>query len=172
MILLPLDQRLNACGITRHSVCLQVGSCDSLSLLKSILSNNLYPISIRVQCKCNVFHPAISQLLLEFVPRVLNSLTRSLEIVHTNAGMPKSSIRLSIASGNFVVGIVLGSVVMCQLNEAFAVAEVVGVGDCLGTVVTHEIKVEFGFGLFNLSNHLHTEVLVEFDCQFVREVKL
>jgi hypothetical protein len=158
---------MNAPRSAYHFVCLQVRSLDSLSPLKCVLSNYLYPISIRVQGKGNMFHPAISQLLLEFVPRILDSLAGSLEIVHTDTCMSKTSIGLRIPSRNLIVGIVLGSVIVCQLDEAFAIAEVVGVGDCLGTVVTHEIEVKLGFRLFNLSNHLHTEVFVELDCQLL-----
>jgi hypothetical protein len=82
--------------------------------------------------------------------------------------MSKTLVWFSIASIDFVIGIILRSIVMRQFDEALAITPVVGVGDSFGRVVAHEVKIELGFGLFNLPNHFHAEVLIEFDYRGAR----
>lgn len=71
------------------------------------------------------------------------------------------------------------TVVMGQFNKALAVGPVLGTGNRLGAVVSHEVEVEFGVRVFHLVDHAHAKVLVELDgplrlytrsCQLERRV--
>ena len=150
---------------THHSVCLSIRLLDALGFVKRILADNLNPISIWIQRKGNVPHATICQLFLELVPGILESLARSLNVVNAHAGMSETFSGLRVSCRNLIFGIVLGAVVMCQFDETFAIAPVVAVGCSFGRIVAHKVKVEFGFWLFNLSNHLHAEEFIEFDCR-------
>jgi hypothetical protein len=146
-----------------HAVCLQVGCFHSFSLVNWVLTNDLDPVSIRIECKSDATHSSVRQLLLEFVTGIFDSLASSLNVVDTDTSMPETLYRFTVSSCDFIIGVVLGSVVMCQLDQTFAIAEVVVVGGRFWRVIAQKVEVELGFRLFDLSNHLHTEVLIELD---------
>lgn len=78
--------------------------------------------------------------------------------------MTEAFVWISITCIDFVSRVTLGSIIVCQLNQTLPITEVISVRNSLWGVVAEEVEVEFRFGLFNLSNHLHAEELVEFDC--------
>jgi hypothetical protein len=77
--------------------------------------------------------------------------------------MAKALVRFCVAIADGVVGIVLGAVVVCKLDDAFAVGPVIAVRGSLGTIVCEETKVELGIGVLDLVDLFHTKELVELD---------
>jgi hypothetical protein len=129
---------------------LEVGCLDVFGFLKCLLTNDLNPIPIRIQGKGDMLHPSISQLLLKFVAGILDALTRSLYVVDTYARVSETFVWLAVSSCDFVIGIRFGPVVMSELDEAFAIAEMIAMGESFGRIVAHKVKVELSFRLFNL----------------------
>jgi len=146
---------------TDHSVSRGVCSFDIFGLLKRALAYDFDPISVRIQSESNVPHSTICQLLLELVTGILDPLTSSLNVVYTDASMSKTPVWLRVTGGNFVFGIIFGSVVVGQFDETLTVAPVIAMGNSLRGIIAHKVKVKLGFRLLNLSNHCHAEVFIE-----------
>lgn len=154
-------------GFTYHAICLNICRLHLRSLLNRLLANNLNPVAIRVQCKGNVVHAPICQLLLEFVASVLDTLARSLNVINADASVAEATVGLFVPIVDGVVGVILGAVVVRQLDDALAIGEVVSMGQSLGAVIGHEIEVELCFRVLELLNDFHAQELVEFDWTMV-----
>lgn len=111
-------------------------------------------------------HPPILQPLLKLIPSILQPLTRRLNIIHTDTYMSKALAMVLIPITTLIVGIVLRTVVVRKLDDAFAVGPVIRVGDGFGTVVGHEVEVKFVVGKLEFVDLLHAEEFVEFDRGF------
>jgi len=70
-------------------------------------------------------HPAVLQLLLKLISRVLQSLTRSLDVVHRDADMPETFSGLLVAIVWLVGSIILRAIVVSELNNALAISPVI-----------------------------------------------
>lgn len=98
-------------------------------------------------------HPPISQLLLELVACILESLARGLNVVlksqvrsrntslgveggaktyNRYTGVPEAAVRLGIASIDLVFRIVLRAVIVSKLDETLSVENAVVVGQGVG----------------------------------------
>lgn len=128
------------------------------------LANDFHPVPIRVQRERDVLHASVRELLLEPVPRVLDPLARGLDVVHGDAHVPEPAMRLRVAVVDLVVGVVLGAVVVRQLDEALPVERAVALRLRARPVVPQEVQVEFGIGELQLLEHAHAEEFVELDC--------
>lgn len=109
-------------------------------------AHNLNPIPIRIQRKRNMLHASILQSLLEPIPRLLDPLTSGLDIINGDTHVSEPAMGLRVAVIHFVRRVVLGPVVVRQLDEALAVERAVPVGMCGWAVVPEEVEVEFRFG--------------------------
>lgn len=108
-------------------------------------------------------HAAVRQLLLELVAGVLDALARGLDVVDADTRVPKASVGLDVAVVDLVGVIVLGAVVVRELDDSLAVERLISVGEGLGGVVAEEVEVELGVGEGELIDEAHAEELVEFD---------
>lgn len=84
----------------------------------------------------DVMHPAVLQLLLKLISRVLQSLARSLDVVHRDADMPETFSGLLVAIVWLVGSIILRAIVVSELNNALAISPVIARGYGLGRVAT------------------------------------
>lgn len=129
VVLVPLDQtnRLSrdAASGTYHLVCANIGSGHTLCLLERLLAHNFYPISVRIQSKSDVTHPAVAELLVKLVPGILNSLTCLLDIIYADADMAKSSMGLDVAVVDLEASIILCAVVVGQLDDTLSIEDTV-----------------------------------------------
>lgn len=77
------------------------------------------------------------------------------------AGVAKPTMRLSVAGIDLVLRIILGAVVMSELDEALPVSHMFPVGHRAGAVVAQEIQIKLCLGEFCLLDDLHAQELVE-----------
>lgn len=89
-------------------------------------------------------HPPICKLLLELVARIFQALASSLQVIYRDAQVAEAFVGLRVAIGDFVVRIVFGAVIVCELDDAFSISPVVAVRNGFGTVICEEVKVKFG----------------------------
>ncbi|KAI6760727.1 hypothetical protein HG530_009587 [Fusarium avenaceum] len=115
ILILPLGERL----ITRIAKEVKVEA--SSAILNVISGNNLNPVTIRVKHKGNVSHAAVTELLLELVTSILDSLAGSLDVVHRNTGVAKAAIGLLVPVVDLVLRIILGTIVVGQLDKSLSV---------------------------------------------------
>ena len=141
-------------------MCLLKAVCSPLSpLLQSLILNNLNPISIRIQQKCHILHPPISKSLLPVNLQIIESLTRSIEIVNANTDVPEP-LWLVIAVVVFERLITLGPVVPRQLQNTLSIGLGVLRGWIRTVVVAEEIKIELGIWVLARPQQLHTHNLL------------
>lgn len=159
-----MQEKDNPCIWTHHAVGADIRLSLVLRLLDGLLADNLNPVAVRVERKGNVPHAAVGELLLELVPGVLDALARGLDVVDADAGVAEAAVRLRVAVVGLEVGVILGAVVVRQLDDALAVDKRVSVRDGLRAVVRHKVEVKLGLGHLELLDEAHAEELVEFDC--------
>lgn len=152
---------------TYHAVGVDIGRSNLLSLFNRLLADDLYPVTIGILDESNVLHTPISQLLLEDVASIFNTLACGMDVVDGDAGVAKTAMGLLIAVVGLVVGIVLGAVVVSQLDDALTVKHLVAVGAGTRPIVSQEVEVELGFGKLKLTDNGHAEKFVKFDCEYV-----
>ena len=112
-------------------------------------------LPIRVKCKSNVPHATIGKFLLEFVSGILKALAARLEVIHGDAEVAKASARIRVAISNLEVGVVLGAVIVRELEDALSIRDM-RIGRCtLWTIVGHEVQGEFVLRKVGLTNLLH-----------------
>lgn len=148
---------------SHHAVGARVSLSDALRLLNGLLANDFHPVSIGIQDKGNVPHAPIRQLLLKLVTGILDALAGGLQVVNADAGMAEAAVRLCVAVDDLVLRVVLGAIVVCQLDDALAVDKRVAVRGGTGAVVGEKVQIKLGGGLLNLFDKTHTEELVEFN---------
>ena len=108
-------------------------------------------------------HAPIRQLLLKLVPGLFNALARGLQVVDADARVAEAAVRLDVAVVDLVLGVVLGAVVVRQLDEALAVPHVVAARRGLGRVVAEEVEVKLGVGELEFLDQGHAQEGVELD---------
>jgi hypothetical protein len=79
--------------------------------------------------------------------------------------MSETFVGLDVAVAGAVVRVVLGAIVMGELEDTLAVCESRAWGNGRGAVVGKEIEREFVFGELERFNEAEAEVLVVFDCE-------
>lgn len=156
-----------------HAIGFNVGFLHIFGLFDVILGNDLDPVLIGIQSKLqrqsvstlssgfftdthsDVMHPAVLQLLLKLISRVLQSLTRSLDVVHRDADMPETFSGLLVAIVWLVGSIILRAIVVSELNDALAISPVIAGGYGLGRVATDPTTsaLRFTGGIQFLSSH-------------------
>lgn len=146
-----------------HAVGGDISFFDVSGLFNRLLANNLNPISIGVQGKCNVLHASIGELLLELVPSILDALAGGLEVVDGDASVTESSVRILVSIVDGVVGVTLSAIVVSEFNDALTVNGRVSKRDCTLVVVGHEVEIELGFRELELADHTHSKELVKLD---------
>lgn len=109
-------------------------------------------------------HAPVGQLLLELVAGVLDALAGGLDVVDADARVAEAAVGLGVAVVDLVLGVVLGAVVVRQLDEALAVPHVAAARRGLGRVVAEEVQVKFGVGELELLDQGHAQEGVELDC--------
>lgn len=130
-------------------------------LLQLLILNNLNPISIRIQQKRHILHPPIRKSLLPLNLQIIESLTRSIQIIHTNTDVSES-LWLIITIVVLESLVALSSVVPCQLQDTLAAGLGVWSGWVGAVVVAEEVEVEFGVWVLGGAKELHAhDLLVE-----------
>lgn len=157
-------------GATHHAVGARVrGDALLLGVLRApragLLRDDLDPVSVGVEREGDVLHAAVGQLLLEPVPGLLEPPTRRLDVVDRDAEVPEAAVRLHVAVADRVARVILGPVVVRQLDDALAVREDVAVRRCRWRVVRQEVQVELGLGELQLLHQAQPQELVELDCR-------
>ena len=94
---------------------------------------------------------------------VFEALACGLDVIDADTNMTEAFSRVGIAVVDAERGVVLGAVVMCQFEDAFAIRPVVLGGGGVGAVVSEEVEIEFGVGEGEMADLGETEVGVEFD---------
>jgi hypothetical protein len=151
---------------TKHSVVHGVSSDICLlhvfGFLVIVSGNNFDPVTIGVKNEGNVAHTSIGKLLLELVTSILNSLAGGLDVVDRNTGVAEATVRLLVTVVDLVVGIILGSVVMSQLDETLSVKGALVVRQGLRRIIAEEVEVELVIGELELLDKAHSQELIEF----------
>lgn len=110
------------------------------------LADDLDPVAVRIQRKGDVLHAAVRQPLLEPVAGVLEAAAGGLDAVDADADVAEAAVGLGVAAVDLVVRVVLGPVVVRQLDHALAVEDAAARGQCAGAVVRQEVQVELVVG--------------------------
>lgn len=82
---------------------------------------------------------------------------------NADTGVSKSTVRLSIAIVDLVLGIVLSAIVVRELNETLAIPDDIAMGQSIWRVVSQEVQVKLGIGEFQLLNDGHAEMFIKLD---------
>jgi hypothetical protein len=108
-------------------------------------------------------HPPVRELLLELVTGILDALAGRLDVVDADASVAEAPVRIAVAVVDLVIGVVLGAVVVRQLDKTLAIPDIVAMRRRLGRVVAQEVEVELGVRERELLEESHAEVFVELD---------
>lgn len=135
-----------------HPRGIDIGAMLILGLLDWSLRNDLYPVAIGIERKCNRLHTAVGQLLLEFVTSIFETLAGSLDIIDRNTDMTETLVWFGIAIGVSLFGRL---VIVSQFNYSLTIRPRRLVRDCAWTVIGEKVQIEFGIWLFNLVDLLH-----------------
>ena len=146
-----------------ESVSAGIRLLDIFRLLNGIKGDNLHPIPIGVECKCNASHATISQFLLEFVAGVFDPLAGSLDGVYADANVAEAFAWLGVAVGDFETVVFLRAVVVSQFQDSLASGPVLAAGEALGGVVGKKVQIEFGIRVLDLVDLFHAKELIVLD---------
>lgn len=108
------------------------------------------PLTVGIQSKGNRAHATIGKLFLELVSCIFDPLASSLNVIYTYAHMSEALVRISVAICDFVVGIILGAVVVSELDNAFTVSPMFAMGRAVGAIKGQEVQAELCIGVINL----------------------
>lgn len=136
------------------------GSCEILITA----TNDFHPVAIGVLDEGNVPHATICELLLEGVPRILESFAGHLNVVNGHGQVTESAVRLCVAVDDTVVGVALRAVVVGELDDTVAVRPVTVTLERRGAVVGKEVEGEFVLGEVELLNLTETKVFIKLHC--------
>lgn len=148
---------------TQHGMVQTVGA--RVSSGREILigaTDDLHPVAIGVLGKSNVSHTALGQLLLESISGVLDALAGSLDVIDGDGDVAETAVGLGVTIDNAVVGVILGTVIVAELQHRIAVGEMAVTTLQRGrAIVGEEVVAELPFGEIELLDDIHTEELVE-----------
>ena len=136
------------------------GSCEILITA----TDDFHPVAIGVLDKGNVPHATIRELLLECVPRILESLAGHLNVVNGHGQVTESAVRFCVAVDHAVVRVALRAVVVGEFDDTVAVRPVTVTLERRGAVVGKEVEGEFVLGEVELLDLAETEVFIELHC--------
>lgn len=125
-------------------------------------SDDLHPVPVRVLGEGNVSHASLGQLLLERVACILNALAGGFDVVHRDGDMAEAPVGLGVAIDYAVVGVVLGAVVVSELQDGIAIGPVAVTLEGFGTIVGEKVVGEFPLGEIELVDQAHAQKLIEF----------
>lgn len=108
-------------------------------------------------------HAAVGQPLLEPVAGLVDARAGSLQVLDAHAGVTKAAVRLGVAVVDPVARVVLGAVVVRQLDQALAVPQVAARRRGPGGVVAEKVQVKLGLGELELLDQGHAQERVELD---------
>lgn len=148
-------------GKSYHAVGRNISLCDIFRLTIVVARNNLDPVLIGVQDKGDIPHPAIGQLLLEWIPSVLDTLAGSLDVIDTDTGVTKPTMRVLVSIIDLVLGVVLSAIVVSELDETFSVKGRVSLRNGPSGVITQEVEVELVVRELELFDNAHSQEPIE-----------
>jgi hypothetical protein len=125
-----------------------------------VIGDELDPVSIGVQSKGNILLSAVGELLLELDAAILEISRHLLNVVDREANVPKAPVGLHVAVVDLVVGVVLGAVVVGQLQDSLSVPDGLAVVGRLGMVVGQVVDVELELLKLVVTKDLHAKVLL------------
>lgn len=125
-------------------------------------ADDLHPVAIGVFDKRNVSHTALRQLFLELVPRILESLARSLDVVDRDGQVSKSTVWFGVSIDHTVVGIIFSAVIVSELDDGIAVGEVPVALQRRGPIVGEEVEGELVVREVELLDPVEAKELVKF----------
>lgn len=146
-----------------HAVGGSISLLNVSSLFNRLLANNLNPVSIRVQGKCNVLHTPVGKLLLELVSSILDALASGLEVVDGDASVAKSSVWILVSVVDSVGRVILSAVVVSEFDDTLTVDARISKRNGTLVVVGQEVEIKLGFREFKLADHAHSKELVKLD---------
>lgn len=129
-------------------------------------TNHLYPVTIRIQDESNVPHASVRKLLLELVASIFKALASGLEIIYRNTQVTKALVWLRVAIGDLVIWVILGAIIVRQLDDALPISPVVSMRHCFWAVVRKEVEIKFGVWIRKLVDECHAQELVELEGPF------
>lgn len=125
-------------------------------------ADDLHPVPIGVLGEGNVPHATLGKLLLEGVAGILDALAGGLDVVDGDGEVTESTVGLGIAIYHAVVGIILGAVVVRELQHRIPVGKVAVAALQRGrATVGEEVVGELPFGEIHLLDQLETEKVIE-----------
>lgn len=124
--------------------------------------DDLHPVTIGVLGERDVSHTTFRQLLLEWVARVLNALAGRFDIVDRNGDVAEAAMGLGVAIDDGVMGVILGAVVVSQLQNGIAVGPVTVTLERRRAIVGKEVVGELPLGEIELVDQAQAQKLVEF----------
>lgn len=148
---------------SHHAVGSNISFFDVGSLFNRLLANNLNPVSIRVQGKCNVLHTPVGKLFLELVSGILDALASGLEVVDGDASVAESSVGVLVSIVDSVGRIIFSAVVVSEFDDALAVNARIPKRNSTLVVVGQEVEIKLCFRKFKLADYAHSKELVELD---------
>ena len=89
-------------------------------------------------------------------------MTRGLDVINADADMSKAFLWVRIAVGHFEGIVILGAVIVGQLQQAFVVGPMGASGQLLGRFIAQKVEVELIFGKWKLLDLLHAEKFIVF----------
>ncbi len=99
-----------------HTVGGGVAVLDAFGVFGFVVGDDLDPVAVRVKGEGYVVHAPLGELLLELVAGVFDALAGGLDVVYGDADVTESAARVGVAVGDGVVGVILGAVVVGQLD--------------------------------------------------------
>lgn len=124
-------------------------------------SDDLHPVPVRVLGESNVSHATLGQLLLEGVACILDALAGGLNVVHRDSDVAEAPVGLGVAVDHAVVGVVLGAVVMSELQDGIAISPVAVTLKGVRAIVGEEVVGELPLGEIELIDQVHSQKLIE-----------
>jgi len=108
------------------------------------LPNDLNPVPVRVQGEGDAPHLSVGKLLLEADGVGFEAGARGFKVVNAEADVAEASAWIGVAGGYSVVWVVLGAIVVRELQNGLPVGPVVSEALSFGRVEGEEVEGEFG----------------------------
>lgn len=163
-LLVELDARLGRFDSDHGVVESIVGGVGGSSNILILTTDKLHPVAIWILCKSDIPHPTLGEFLLERVTGILDPLACGLDVVDRDSKVTKPTVRLSVAIGHAVVRVILGAVVVGELEDGIAVGPMAVALERGGAVVREEVKRKLVLGKVKVLDLIEAQEFVEFHC--------
>lgn len=146
-----------------HAVARGFGRGYVFGFIDILLADDLDPVAVWVKCEGYASHSAVGELFLELVPGIFNSFAGCLDVVYANANVAKAFAWILVAVVHCVAVVVLGAIIVGQLDDAFSVGPMGSLRCRLSTIVRQEVEVKLVVWKLELVDLRHAQQLVELE---------